>query len=68
MSEVATGQKPFADMGLSCVVLVSKLVTGLRPSFNGVPQEYQKVAKMCWHEDPNLRPVFKLVQTELDKL
>ena len=69
MSEVATGQKPFADMGLSCVVLVSKLVTGLRPSFDDrVPQEYQKVTKMCWHEDPNLRPVFKLVQTELSKM
>lgn len=56
-------------MGLSCVVLVSKLVTGLRPSFDDrVPQEYQKVTKMCWHEDPNLRPVFKLVQTELSKM
>jgi len=69
MCEAATGQKPFADLQLSAVVMVMKLLTGLRPSFNGgVPQEYQKVAEKCWHGDPNLRPAFKSVQVELNNL
>ena len=69
MCEAATGQKPFADMQLSAVVLVMKLVMGLRPSFNGgVPKEYQRVAEMCWHADPNLRPTFQSVLAELSKM
>ena len=69
MCEAATGQKPFADLQLSAVVLVMRLVMGLRPSFNGgVPKEYQKVAESCWHADPNLRPTFQSVLAELSKM
>lgn len=62
LCEAATGQKPFADLHLTPVVLVMKIVMGLRPSFNGgVPKEYQSLAESCWHADPNLRPTFKSV-------
>ena len=72
MCEAATGQKPFADIQLCQdrpVVLVMKLLMGLRPGFNGgVPKEYQKLAERCWHPDPNLRPAFKSVCAELQNM
>ena len=72
MCEAATGQKPFADLQLCQdrpVVLVMKLLMGLRPGFNGgVPKDYQKLAEKCWHPDPNLRPAFKSVCAELQNM
>ena len=69
MCEAATGQIPFADIHLSPVVLVMKLMMGLRPSFNGgVPNEYQRLAEKCWHGDPNLRPTFQTILEELTKM
>lgn len=71
MWEVATGQKPFASelQQLSSVVLVMRLLMGLRPSFSSsVPPAYQKVAERCWHGNPSLRPMFSTVLSELREM
>lgn len=71
MWEVATGEAPFAaDLKqLSPVLLVMRLLMGQRPAFHPHHDPaYQQIAQSCWHGDPNLRPTFSTVLSELQEL
>jgi serine/threonine protein kinase len=71
MWEVATGKAPFEEdkKQLSPVLLVVRLLLGQRPEFSPHHDHaYQKIAKSCWHSDPNLRPTFSTLLPELREL
>ena len=66
MFECATGQKAFADLRCAATVLVMRLMMGARPVFpEDVPARYRTTAEKCWGQDPNLRPSFESVSSEL---
>ncbi|CAI8035970.1 Serine/threonine-protein kinase EDR1 [Geodia barretti] len=71
MWEVAMGKAPFEEdkKQLSPVLLVVRLLLGQRPEFSPHHDHaYQKIAKSCWHSDPNLRPTFSTLLPELREL
>lgn len=71
MWEVATGEVPFASdlKQLSPVLLVMRLLMGHRPAFTASHnQSYKKIAESCWHGDPNRRPTFSTILSELRHL
>ena len=66
--ECGTGEKVFADLhALPPLQLNMRIMMGARPIFKGdcVDLGYRKIAGKCWNQDPNLRPSFESVTSEL---
>jgi len=55
--EMATGKKPFADYNQH-MLMAFVVKEGKRPPLSyRWPKEFQDLLKMCWHKNPNQRPV-----------
>ena len=59
--------RPYSEnTGLSTFSLLSKIVSGLRPSVpDSFPPLYTKLMRRCWDMDPDKRPIFSEIEVIL---
>ncbi len=69
MFECGTGKRVFSDQQIPPLQLNMRILMGARPVFKGdVDLDYKKTAEKCWNKDPNMRPSFDSVTSELQEL
>ena len=62
--EIFTGEVPFQN--LSVFKLPQLVIKGERPKFvNPIPECQRKLMELCWSQDPNKRPTFSEICSEL---
>jgi len=68
--EIYTAEFPFDEYNIKWAsVLEDKICSGLRPTFpKNCPKSYEALTCDCWNIDPNLRPSFDTIVTELEHL
>ncbi|KXZ50652.1 hypothetical protein GPECTOR_15g336 [Gonium pectorale] len=66
--QIITGGTPFAGMRYAEIVY-KVAVAGMRPEFPPhVPRRLVAIAEACWAADPNVRPTFEQLVTQLSEL
>ena len=65
--EIGSRKPPYPDkMG---TVVIQQVVEGVRPDIpQNCPKPFSRLMKKCWNQDPNLRPSFKELVSELKNL
>ena len=68
--EIVSGKEPFAVDGkpIALTKLVSNVMSGKRPEFtDGITKKMRKLLNRCWSQDPQERPSFDVVFSEISK-
>ncbi|UZO10568.1 uncharacterized protein OCT59_002148 [Rhizophagus irregularis] len=67
--ELSSGRPPFTDKIISGNLLIIDLINGLREEpVPCTPDEYLKLYKLCWDDDPDIRPTIYEVLNTLVRL
>jgi serine/threonine protein kinase len=69
LSEIATRRLPYTDKERKAMSLRSEILDGLRPAVGvDVPEDWCKLMKQCWDEDPASRPTIVKVVAAVAEL
>jgi len=65
--ELLTSKLPYSNQPDSVIKNLEVYVTsGLRPSDDRIPLQWQKLLDRCWNKDPKERPSFSEIETQIN--
>ena len=67
--EVATQRRPW--QGMKKQLIVEKVINGERPTLyesDDWASDFKNLVGLCWHQEPLMRPGFKVIEKKLLKV